>query len=349
MTELGILGSATYATTLSGIDEMMNVLPNNDANLISARDVRDVVLTLYDDIQSATSSEFFYTNPATITNFIGNWRVPNARGWPGTFSNVSLQELFDNIFYIDSGPSAGLSFNPSISTTLDFKQEGSTEYSSTTGFDEIVGSFGLRWSATARTYNLKPGGVINRSPAPTIVPDGRSGNPLFNVAVPPRGGTDTVGPTKIRINQTNTFTFEIEDEKGNDASSSLTVTYGNRIYWGRRPSLDFFTTSSEIRNLDGAGISQKGSPVVANKGFASAFTGTYDRIDGAGQHICWAWPSSFGSNPTFTVNGLAVRGDIFRLQADFSYKNIYGYEELYDIWITRTTQGSPIQSFIIGT
>lgn len=348
MTELGVFGSATYATTLPSIDEMMNVLPDNTGNLISARDVRDVVLTLYDDIQTNQVVSFSYSNPDEITNPIGNWFKNNAAGWKGTFSNVTLQELFDGIFYKDSGPSAGLSFNPSIATTLDFKSQSTAEYDFNTGFDEIVGSFGLKWTATAKKYDLNPNGIIERTPVPTPTPDGKNGNPLFNIPVPDRGGTDTVGPTKVRINQSNSYVFKFEDEKGNQTSAQVGVNYGHRVYWGRfsgqsKPDGTYDTTrlltSLEIRSLTSAGSANGGisSGSFLTLGFNGslpaklAFTGA-NAINGAGDYLVWAFPTSYGT-PKFYVGGF-FNTDFTKIQSSFKYKNIYGFEHSYDVWVS---------------
>ena len=56
MSTYGLSGSATYSQTLTGLDEMMSVIPDNLSNQITARNVRDIVLTLYEDISPSIDS-----------------------------------------------------------------------------------------------------------------------------------------------------------------------------------------------------------------------------------------------------------------------------------------------------
>ena len=117
MAEIGIPGSATYAQTLSGLEEMLNVLPDNTGNLISARDMRDVVYTLYDNILAASFSEFLYTDtPSTVE--VGG--VPKNT----QFASMSLFTIFNKLFHKDYDPSASLSFVGLSTTTLDYKGIG---------------------------------------------------------------------------------------------------------------------------------------------------------------------------------------------------------------------------------
>ena len=93
MSSIGIIGSATYAVALSGIEEMMDVLPDNTANTISAEDVRNVVFTLYEEIQGVTPSTFYYTNLNPSTNAIGNFPLGS------TFGALTLDQVLNGIFY----------------------------------------------------------------------------------------------------------------------------------------------------------------------------------------------------------------------------------------------------------
>jgi len=251
---LGDINSATYAETLSGIEAMMDVLPNNVNNDISARDVRDVVLTLYEEIQGASSSEFFYTDtPATVT--VGGLTS-------GTiFASMSLFTIFNKMFHKDYPPTSGLKFVGLGNTTLDFKGIGSASYSAALQaagvpnpsiaansiFDELV-SFELEWTANKATYDFDPGGSIDRTPAPVLPEKNPPGNPLFTIGVPAGGGSDQIGPTKPIVNQTNTYTFKCKDDKGNATSSPVSLGYGLRYYLGEVSTRDL-PTSAQIRDL----------------------------------------------------------------------------------------------------
>lgn len=114
-------GSATFSKTFpydgdifsqSGLDQMMASLPNNDSNLISARDVRDSVFTLWkrgDELKEeiiATISNFKYTNSEPLSSTLGGWEIGD------TFNEVSLQEMFDTLFYPYVGPILSITVSP---------------------------------------------------------------------------------------------------------------------------------------------------------------------------------------------------------------------------------------------
>lgn len=116
-------GSATFSKTFpfggdifdqSGLDEMMTALPDNDSNLISARDVRDSVFTLWkrgDELKEeiiATISNFKYTNPELLSSTLGGWEIGD------TFNEVSLQEMFDTLFYPYVDPILSIAVSPSF-------------------------------------------------------------------------------------------------------------------------------------------------------------------------------------------------------------------------------------------
>jgi hypothetical protein len=305
VSSIGTPGSATFAQTLSGIEEMLTVLPDNLANEITAQNVRDVVYTLYEDLQGMSASEFVYTDdPATVTvGGINSGQV---------FASMSLQTLFNKLFHKDYPPTGSLVASP---TTIDFGRSTTVT---------------LTWTATKNTYDLVPSsGLITRSPSST-----------FGIVVPAAGGSSTVTDTPS-INVTNSYTFTFQDTQGNPVSVPASVGYSHRMYWGKVSSRSALT-SPQIRALDGAGLS------TTNGNFRSLVfnnaTGTskinFNNIDGAGQYLCWAFPSSFGT-PTFrTATGIVTMAE--KVQSNFSYVNSYSYAVDYDVWITYVAYNSPI-------
>ena len=303
MSSIGTPGSATYAQTLSGIEEMLTVLPDNLANEITAQNVRDVVYTLYEDLQGMSASEFLYTDsPATVT--VGGINTGQV------FASMSLQTLFNKLFHKDYPPTGSLSAAPS---TIDFGRSTTVT---------------LTWVATKNTYDLVPSsGLITRSPSST-----------FGIVVPAAGGSSTV-PDTPSINDTNSYVFTFQDTQGNPVSVPASVGYSHRIYWGKRSTFTALN-DTDIRGLDGASVT------TGNGGFASSFVRSFDGIDGQGQYLCWAFPTSFGT-PKFTVNGLQNTA-FTKINSSYSYTNIYGYSVNYDVWITNTAQNSPISKLSIS-
>ena len=343
MSQIGIPGSATFAETLSGIEEMLDVLPNNTANEISAQRMRNVVYTLYQDLQGASFSEFVYTD-SNSTVAVGGVPLNTS------FASMSLFTIFNKLFHKDYGPSSTLKFFPSSTTTvLDYKGEGSASYSAAlqaagvlnptvaanSGFDELV-SYQLEWSATKATFGLNNAGTITRTPVPTLPQ--ADGNPLFRVFVPTVGGSDKTPTTKPKINVFNEYVFNCTDDKGTSAGSpKVSISYGHRFYWGSISlSSPRELTSLEIRSLIDAGKTttnlSSGSFITVGFGGTNVAKISFVGINGAGNYLCWAFPTSYGT-PKFYVGGF-YNTDFTKVNPAFSYRNIYGYEQPYDVWMT---------------
>ena len=108
MSVYGVSGSGTYAVSLTGLDEMMGVLPDNDVNQIRASDVRNVVLTLWDQSGGGAGSFSYTHEPVTEASTIAVGGIAVGT----TFSNVPLQTLFDNMFYPAVGGEYSISTSP---------------------------------------------------------------------------------------------------------------------------------------------------------------------------------------------------------------------------------------------
>lgn len=304
MSSIGISGSATYAVALSGIEEMMTVLPDNLTNDITARKARDVVFTLYDQLQGLSSSTFYYSNPNGITNPIGNWKKD------GTFSNVTLQEIFDKLFYIDSGPSADISVSPS---QLDY---GNTQ------------DVSISWSVTKRTYNFDASGyTITRSPSKT-----------FNIAVNPASNNSGGFSDTPVANQDNSYSFSVSDTKGNSDPASATLKYYHRWYYGNRSDTTTMT-SVDIRNLNSTG-----SGALATS-FDKNFT-SVNNIGGGNTYITFAFPNSWGTPIFKLTSGLIWSAPQFRYS--LTYSNVFGYQTKYDVYQTTDRYNSVYNQFVIS-
>jgi hypothetical protein len=268
VSSIGTPGSATYAQTLSGIEEMLTVLPDNLANEITAQNVRDVVYTLYEDLQGMSASQFVYTDsPATVN--VGGITAGQV------FASMSLQTLFNKLFHKDYPPSGTLTANPS---QLDY---GNT--------DTVL----LTWKATKATYDLvQNSGSITRSPIGTTI--------LITIPFV-TGGTNNVTDTPA-INQTNIYTFTFKDTQGNTVNAPASVGYYSRWYYGNRPNRNQ-PTPSEVRSLSSYGSGAFGS----GRGFSKNFTGVND-IGGGNNYIMWAFPSSWGTPIFKTTGGLPWTG-----------------------------------------
>ena len=311
MSTLGTIGSATYAVTLSGIEEMMNVLPDNVANQIAAKDVRDVVLTLYEDINGLSASlvntgVFTFSNPDNTSITVGG--ISSGSNLYGN----GLQQIFDLMFYPYVAPILSISVTPSV-----------IEYGSTQSVD-------VGWSVIIKKNN-----VISQS---ITSPFGT----LYSIAIPIPNANTTYTATpllnqSVTPNTSTTFTFTLSDLNtsngtGGTMSTTATVTWSNRRYWGTFATLGALSSAQIL--------------ALSYSEFSTTRVQTRNGIDGGGDYLVFAWPTSFG-NPSFIANGLPVSAWT-KVNSNFTFTNTYGYTASYDVWMSDTQQNSPITTFQIN-
>ena len=264
MPSLGTTGSATYSYTLSSIDAMMNVLPDNFTNQIHASDVRNVVLTLYEDIQglsgsngiafTGSASSVYYYNPNPTTILVGGIN-------PGTIiGSQSLDQLVTSMLYPYVQPSISISLSPSI---IEYGQSGLTILST------IV---------TTRRSNFISSGIFYK-PA-----GGFSPFPYSNII-----GATTISfqsTSAYNLNINNSFTASLND--GISIYSAVgTLVFQNKRYWGSFPTFGPLL-SSDILN-----------PTY----FQGELSTTRVQTKSGSAYVTFAWPTSFGT-PSFSVGGM---------------------------------------------
>jgi len=331
MSTLGLYGSATYSETLTGIEQMMTVLPDNTANQITARNVRDVVLTLYDDIQAVSASasaipaQFLYTNTDLSSETIGGWPAGSS------FNNVSLQTMFDTLFYKYVAPSISISANPN---QIEFGNSSQTVT--------------LTMNVTAKRNTVTSGILQKPSGAPN--PD-----PVLSGTLPSGVSSGSITRTVYPIlNITNTFTFSVSDYNSvvpiSGSTNNITtcsVTWANRRYWGlidlsalvpSNPNLTLnpsatasiapLFTDTLILGLTGAGYGS-GNEISSTRAMTKTMTG-------GGNYLVFAWPTSFGT-PTFYTGSIIPNSAFTKIRSNSSFTNINGYSGTnYDVWISNT-------------
>ncbi|MCK9475577.1 MAG: hypothetical protein M0R46_06655 [Candidatus Muirbacterium halophilum] len=297
------LGGSASANEYSLIEELLHKLPDNDANLIQAKDIRDSVYTLWERIEDLSISISQSSIPTYSSDIPSS--ATNLEGFPvgTTFSNVPLTEMWDTLLHPYIPPMLSLTSGV-----------GYREY----GASNIVQ---LNWSVKA-------------SILPTQIT-------VTGVNIPPTGlymnGSLTASATQ---NVPTTFTMSVVDEKGT-YNTSVNFTWRFAIYWGRTSTFalpSMVISGSQPSWADGASYS-------SGKMLSTTFRGKFDGVNGAGQYLVFAWPTSFGE-PTFVVNGL-INTAFTKLGESVPHTNQYGYNTTYDVWLTDTVQNSPISSFEI--
>jgi hypothetical protein len=218
-----IPGSATFSKTFpfdgdifsqSGLDQMMGSLPDNDSNLISARDVRDSVFTLWkrgDELKEeiiATISNFKYTNPEPLSSTLGGWEIGD------TFNETPLQELFDTLFYPYVGPILSIDIVPQF------------------------GEFG-QFNSTLVNWSVQK--------TKEIIQDIK----LNNVSISPVTGDSQSGTASVPISISATFSIYTLEVFDGSFTQSITATFSNKnlIYWGSVSSISSTFLESDIKNL----------------------------------------------------------------------------------------------------
>lgn len=232
---IGVSGSATYAVALSGVEEMLSILPDNTVNQISAQDMRNVVYTLSEGVGGG-GYDGLYTQalPLSVKSTVGLGGLPSGR----TFSQVPINTILDTILF----PPVGTGY--SIKATPASFEIGNPKTGNATVDVEV--------SITQKTYEVRSANV------------GSDANPANTFVTPNRPtATDQTSTTEydaknVTKNATTTFTLTVTDSSGSAlpvATSQVTYFYprfSGYIYLGGKSyGTDFTFTvanSTSVKN-----------------------------------------------------------------------------------------------------
>lgn len=327
----GLTGSGvTLSHDLENLQTVINKLQDNNTNLISAKDVRDSVYTLWLRTENNNTDSVLYQNSEPVPIKVGGIEANTTFDTPAT-----MQEMWDRLLY------------PYIPLTSSLSISGSSvlEYGDPDGLN--TNNIQLNWSVIKKT-----------EPIISITVDGEN----FTANGGNQNGTKlTTGsyPVNPGSQHINTFSMSAIDNKPTTTNSSIDLIWRNRIYWGNidlsslgNPNLTNNTStlsqiqnivnSSFIRNLNGAGVGN-GNQLSNTK------NKIYNNIGGGGNYLIFAWPTSVDSskNPSFTVNN-QPNNAFTRVRTDWNFQNQYGFQTNYEVWITNTVQNSPIGTLQIS-
>jgi hypothetical protein len=283
----------------------------------------------------------------TFSNDLLNIRYD--RNTPNTLSNISvakigginagetfsytLLELLDKMFY----PPA-----PLVASTIAISGGTTREFGNTT-------SLTLSYTLTNNSYTISGARITSPLGLPTnyVLPTLSSGS----ITATPSTGTSSISWTIAGTYTNGVTNYSL-------ASSITTLTYQNKRYWGKidlssiSPTLDLgdtvnyptgfasasaLITSATIISLASAG----GAGVSSGSELSTNYTKTYASINGDGQNLIFAWPTSFGTTPSFTVGGFSSNA-FTKVKNNWTFTNSYGYNTNYDVWLTNTAYGAPI-------
>lgn len=316
-----IIGSFSYgsasAIEYSTVEELLSQLPDNTDNIIVAQDIRDAVYTLWERTgDGLTASVYFQNeNPTPVT--VGG--IPAGSTFPDP---TDMQTMWNRLLYPYVAPSCNL--GPTYTR----------EYGDPNGL--ATNSINLNWSVTKNSEDITSITVVGQS----VVPTGNSQTGSVTVT-----GTHSVTPG---ASQTNTFSMSVTDGTQTDTDNT-TITWMNRIYWG---SIDLggvnLTTNPQLVTQV-ALLCDDDAILDLNDQLSTSKNKSYNGINGNGDHLIFAWPSSVSgaTSPTFTVNGLPNTA-FTRVRTASAFTNQYGFTTNYEVWVSNTLQNSPIALFSIS-
>lgn len=306
------------------VQDLLNQLQDNNANLIYANHVRDAVFSLWqrlDDVAiiaasaSALSPYFQNSDPTTVT--VGGISQGT------TFSTQqTVQQMFDHLLYPYSQPILELS--ATHSQVLLNKEYGSNPSNT------------VYWSVTKVSNTITSIKVDGQ----TIIPTGNS-----------QVGSKTIIGSYSTIQSSTQNTFELIVNDGfADYTTYTTYEWMNRLYWG---SLDLSGINYPDFTLDSGLLSTvtMNSGTILGLDNSKLFKGFTDTISTqkfdlsmGGNYLVLAWSSyiPFATTPRFYVNGVRNTG-FSNIKTGWDFVNIYGVTSSYEVWISNTPQYSQLE------
>lgn len=311
-------GSTIESKRWSMLDDLLTQIPNNNTNLILAKDVRDAVFTLWERLNETATASNIYQNTNQTPVAIGGIPAGTSFSTPHT-----MQMMFDMLLY------------PYISPTLSMASLNNKEYGSGLPIS-------INWSVVKKTNTITG-----------ITVDGQSFTPTGNSQTGTKNanGTYSIPAPSSTI---NTFTMSVTDGTSTNTTNT-SFTWMNRIYWGTlnlssigNPDFGINPGSASLIVLNSAMVSAlDGAGVSPGNQLSSTKSKTYTSINGAGKYLIFAWPSSVSGalTPSFMVNGLQNTAFI-RIKTNWNFTNTFGFTTPYEVWITNTQQNSPLNIII---
>jgi hypothetical protein len=304
-------GGSSSANEYSTIQELLYKMPDNTANLIQAKDVRDSVYTLWErisDVQTvasqSASASVIYTNSTPTPNTIGGITSGS------TFTNQTMKQMWDALLYPYIPPSASLTGGVT------------REY----GDSNLVS---LTWTATKGSENLTS----------IIVP---ISTPVVPTNVSVQSSTVIVSSTQ---NVNTTFTMTISDVPNGSSTISDTESFLwiNRRYWGTLPTGHALVSVSSAP-FTHANISSLSSELSNGYTQTRTITTNFD-------YVVFIFPHNsvdFSTNPPHISIGGFGNNNWVKTRSNVQFTNQYSYTGTnYDVWVFGNTQAPNTFTYVI--
>ena len=304
------IGGSSSANEYSTIQELLYKMPDNTANLIQAKDVRDSIYTLWQRISSvqvtasqSASASVIYSNSLPTPNTVGG--IPAGT----TFSERTMKQMWDALLYPYIAPAASLSG----------------------GFTREFGdsnAITLSWSVTKRSESIT-----------TIVVDG---TPVVATGNNQSGTKATTVPQNINT----TFTMTVSDIPNGSSTVNATTAaaWTNRRYWGTLPVGHPLTTVSGLpfSHSDLSGLSSE-----LGSGFAQTRTITtnFDYV----VFIFPNNSVNLSTNPPRVSIGGFGNNNWIKTRSNVQFTNQFSYSGTnYDVWVFGNTQAPNTFTYVIS-
>lgn len=309
--------SAWYSQYETDITQLLQRLQDNTSNLIDAKDVRDSIWTLYNQIllsasQSATQSLYDLGTPSTVT--VGGI----IKG--STFSQASLKDLFDQMLL------------PYVAPTIDQFQLSSQLYQ----FGQVAPLLTASYSITPGSVPLfsiqlfGPSGLLS-----TNIPTGSDPETgVFGAIVP----TYSTTPTLVG---SNTFTMSVVTTDSLSFSQAASIDYNHKIYYGPidLTPIGGFTASDPISvSTVESYLTDTRIKGLSYSDLTTGFTFDQDMVFATGSYFVFAHPTLFGELPYqgFYVENMFTT-DHTKIRDASTFSNEYSYLTQYDVWISNAS------------
>lgn len=361
-------GNQNVVADYAYISDLLANIPDNNTNLIDAKDVRDAVWTLWnriEDINTGLSSSGINIYGTASGTFSADLRYDRTRlssaapvgGVPtgSTFSGT-IQDVLDRIFYPYTPPTCSLSgggdrqFGSSIIATLNFTLNKFEKPITAVSISLLSGISSITPIPSVVTQN-------NTSPA-SFGPSTLSTTPASIVTY----ATHSLTPSST--SESTTYTLSVGDGRST-ANATTTVTFKNYLYYGtlnlntlnsgQNPNPDLSirpdgsnsgAVATSLSQIDGfidhntikatAGTYNR---VLSSKFFATTKTLSLTDYVAGNNYLFFAWPTIFGT-PVFKINGLSNTA-FTKVKSNYAFINESGFSGVrYDVWISNTVYGT---------
>jgi hypothetical protein len=321
MATYGVFGSPTYAVAINDLGLMLTVLPDNSSNLISAGDVRDIVAGLFENIESVS---FSVTNIATssisYTNLNPTSVLLGGIAFNTTFNNVTVQSIFDELFYPYTPPQLTLTVSPNV---VEFGNTSQT----------VLVNFSIQ------------AGINDVQDATLIRPADSNLTTIYPLAF---GFTSSsVGSNNILPNQLSIFTFSVDDNippTGGITTVTASVDYSLSRFWGTLPVI------SPLVSVSTASFNESDCATLT-KELNSDYSQSREIMTN-NDYVVFVYPQNSVNlqyyPPKVFINGLP-NNDWIKTRDGVIFTNVWGYTASYDVWRFNNIQGTFTSSYIITT